>query len=743
MRRWRSFPASGELFQRLYCWLAVFVHQEGSICQRFQLAASATIVRRHTRAALTREPGSVPAPLGARYTFVRRSRQTHEKYLRIEEKYLRLEELFCWIYLLSAIAGAWPFDDSPVVGEACKSMLDALEIYGADRSAFIVDRPVAMGSHLLRLLPEDRWDSQPLSLRGEKGWLVADARVDNREVIARALGIAPDISGEMADSAFVLEAWEAWGEDCLNHLVGAFSFAVWQPNRHRLFVARDHVGERPLFFHHSKNLFAFASMPKALLTLPGVEALLDEEMLALHLAILPLPDGKTFYRNLRSLPHGHCLSVTPEGLTQREYWNPGDTPRLRLRNDAAYLDAFRECFDEAVRCRLRTTGAIGTELSGGLDSSSVTATAARLLGDHGRGLVAFTHVPRVGFQAPIIENRFGDEGPYAAQVAALYPNIEHVLVPNGQVGLMDSVSGHVVRDDQPLFNPTNAVWTDSILDQARSRGVTAMLTGRVGNGTISYDGFISLADFFRSGRWLKLAKATLALRRNKFVTLRNVGGITVLPLLPQWLQGHLAPRVGDFDLEYCAVNPELARQTNLLERARIGFNFQAYDVRSELNALFAGSDSGNDHAGYVAGWQLEMRDPTADKRVFEFIHSLPIDQFLRDGWMRSLVRRGMKGRLPDATLERYARGLQAADWSESMAEAMPEIQAELRLLQHSPLARRVLDLPRLLQLAHSWPATGFDTPTILDSYHYAFSRGLGMGGFIRRHDPDFDGGGER
>jgi len=605
-----------------------------------------------------------------------------------------------------------------------------------------------MGSTLLRLLPEDTCDSQPLSLRGEKGWLVADARVDNREALARSLGISAEVARGMADSAFVLEAWEAWGEDCLNHLVGSFCFAVWQPGRRRLFLARDHAGERPLYFQHKNNLFAFASMPKALLTLPQdgpfhEDTVLDEEMVALHLAILPLPDGRTLFRDLHALPHGHCLSITPEGLTQRQYWHPGNTPRLRLRSDADYLEAFRDCFDEAVRCRLRTTGAIGTELSGGLDSSSVTATAARLLAEQGSGLVAFTHVPRTGFQVPNVEDRFGDEGPYAAQVAALYPNIEHVLVPNGQVPLLDSVSRHVVNDDQPVFNPTNNVWTDSILDQARNRGITAMLTGRIGNGTISYDGFLSLADLFRSGHWLKLAKITLALRKNQFVTLRNVGGITVLPLLPLWVQRRLAPRVGAFDLEYCAVNPELARQTDLLNRACTAFNFQAYDVRSELNALFLASDFGNENAGYMAGWHLEMRDPTGDKRIFEFIHSLPIDQFVRDGWMRSLIRRAMKGRLPEATLQRYARGLQAADWNESMADALPAIREELRLLERSPLARRVLDLPRLRKLVASWPNTGFQTREVLESYHYALSRALGMGAFVRRHDPGFESGSER
>jgi asparagine synthase (glutamine-hydrolysing) len=616
-------------------------------------------------------------------------------------------------------------------------MLHALEPYGADRTAFLVDGAVSLGSHLLRTLPEDQADCQPLRLKSHKGWLIADARVDNRDALATALSLDPEIMRHLADSSVLLEAWERWGEDAVDHLVGAFTFAVWQPEEQRLYLARDHAGERPLYYTKNNDFFAFASMPKGILALPGVPAALDEDSLACFLAILPFAEGKTLFGNLQSVPHGHCLTVTPEGIKLRQYWHPSNVRPLRLKTDPEYLEAFRECFDEAVRCRLRTTGAIGSELSGGLDSSSVTATAAGLLANSGRGLTAFTHVPRRGYATPAIEGRFGDEGPFAADVAALYSNIEHVLVPNGQVEIMKSVSRHVELDDQPVFNPTNAVWTDAILDEARSRGVTAMLTGRAGNGTISYDGYLSLADMFRSGHWLSLAATVQALRRNGFTTLRKVGGVTVLPLLPLWLQKKLAPRIGEFDLEYCAVNPDLAERINLVERARIAFNLDAYDVRSDLNGLFVGSDFGNDNAGFRAGWRLEMRDPTADKRVFEFIHSIPIDQFVRDGWMRSLIRRAMKHRLPESTLRRHVRGLQAADWHESMSDSLANIRTELRLLERSPLSSSVLDLPRMKKLTDTWPTEGFHTPTVQYSYHYALSRGIGMGAFVRRHDPDF------
>ena len=99
----------------------------------------------------------------------------------------------------------------------------------------------------------------------------------------------------------------------------------------RLYLARDHAGERPLYYKKNDDFFAFASMPKGLLALPGVSAALDENTLADFLAILPLADGKSFFGNLQPLPHGHTLTVTPDGIRLRQYWHPSNTRPLRLK----------------------------------------------------------------------------------------------------------------------------------------------------------------------------------------------------------------------------------------------------------------------------------------------------------------------------------------------------------------------------------------------------------------------------
>ena len=177
---------------------------------------------------------------------------------------------------MSAIAGIWSFDGAVAAASACEAMLQALSLYGPENCAQSSDAAVALGRCLLRSVPEDRFDQQPLSAPGVTS-LVADVRLDNREQLARDLEISTAQSAVMADSSMLLAAWLRWGEQCVDHLCGAFSFAVWNAQEQYLFLARDHTGERPLFYAAAANCFAFASMPKGLHPLPFVGANVDEE----------------------------------------------------------------------------------------------------------------------------------------------------------------------------------------------------------------------------------------------------------------------------------------------------------------------------------------------------------------------------------------------------------------------------------------------------------------------------------
>src|ERR1700731_1698595 len=135
---------------------------------------------------------------------------------------------------MSAIAGVWSFNGDVQVSTACSSMLQALSIYGPEDTAQYTGPSIAMGRCFLRLLPEDDFDQQPLTAAGVTA-LIADIRLDNRQELAVELGFSSQRSATMADSAILLAAWQRWHEECVAHLSGAFSFAVWNEQEQHLF----------------------------------------------------------------------------------------------------------------------------------------------------------------------------------------------------------------------------------------------------------------------------------------------------------------------------------------------------------------------------------------------------------------------------------------------------------------------------------------------------------------------------
>src|ERR1700689_3006030 len=374
---------------------------------------------------------------------------------------------------MSAIAGIWSFDGGISVSSACHDMLQALSVYGTDDCAQFSGPSVAMGRRLLRLLPEDGFDRQPLSA-GAVSSLVADVRLDNREELGAKLGLSREETIVMADSDVLLAAWQHWREQCVDHLSGAFSFAVWNEQEQHLFLARDHTGECPLFYASTANCFAFASMPKGLHPLPFVGAEVDEDYVAHYLMLVTTPVERTIFHNIKNLPPGHALSIHRDKKKLWRHWRTEQLGELRLGSPDEYLECFRERFDRAVRVRLRTRGRIGAQPSGGLDSGAVAATAARLLGVEGREITCFTAVPRPDFSGAPSETHFDDEAEAAAEVAALYPNMRHQLVDSSGTSFLDVLDKNNNLYDHPCFGPSNEVWLNAIMAQAREEGITVL-----------------------------------------------------------------------------------------------------------------------------------------------------------------------------------------------------------------------------------------------------------------------------
>ena len=634
---------------------------------------------------------------------------------------------------MSAIAGIICFDQNVRPKDYCRRMLSPLAVYGRDDSAMWDDPRAALGICKMHVLPEDRFDRQPLA-DGERGLvMVADARIDNRDELRAALGIEHTEANALADADFIFAAFKRWGEDCLAHLLGDFAFAVYNSRAHRLLIARDQLGPRPLFYHMGAGFVAFASMPAGLLAVPGITRKLDEDSLARDLTLLPLPPTRTVFADLSRLPAAHAMSIAANDSRQRRYWSPADVKPLQLASDADYIGAFREIFDEAVRCRLRSMGGIGSHLSAGLDSSSVTATAARVLAQSGRQLTAFTSVPRTGHEGALVPNHFNDEGPLAAATAARYPNIDHVLIRAGERSFME----HLERDQPllgaPVRNPFNRLWLDAINEEAQRRGISVVLSGELGNVTISYSGMQALSGLLRSGHWLALGAEARALMRAQNFSLLGVADLAIGPSLPVWTRKIIQRLRHEEPWAYSAVNQSLARRLKLEPSSRAGFarvnSRPTLDSRAWRSFMLISSDAGA-YRMLDAAQGIDSRDPTADKRVVEFCLAIPDRQFFHDGVSRRLVRRAMVDALPAALLSQNVKGLQSSDWPDSMRASKARIAEVFHWMESSEVAARVIDLPRIRALIANWPEGNWSAEHYTD-YCLALTRGIGMGNFIR------------
>lgn len=640
---------------------------------------------------------------------------------------------------MTALAGLWNFDRTDGVGPSCQRMLRAQTVYGPHDSRMQSEGGLAVGRNLFRTLPEDRFDRQPLRGGDGRYLLVADVRIDNRSELGERLGIAPSRMRNLADSNLLLEAWERWEEGAFDRLVGDYAFALWDGHKRQLILARDPLGMRPLHYHVGKDFVAFASMPKGLHALPEVPRAPDEVRVAEFVALLPETGPRSFFEGVSRVEQGHFVRFRPSGVEVRRHWDPQrDTIEPWRGSDAA--EAMLEHLDRAVEARLRGVGErVAAHLSGGLDSSAVATSAARLLAAQNRHVVAFTAVPRVGYGGPVPPGLIGDEGELAAASAAMYSNIEHILVRPEDGCMIERLDRAFFLNERPVLNACNQQWWEAINDRARENRLNVLLIGGMGNVSISYGGMELLPELASQGRWLRLTREAIALSMSKKVRWRGALIAALGAWFPErlWRAIHRLKKRGLADLsDYAAINPERRRGLSLDKRAsERGLDFLYRPRKDGFEArlwVLRRVDPGNYYKGVLGGWGIDTRDPTADRRLIEFCLSLPTEFYLSKGAPRALGLRALGGRLPARVLEETRRGYQAIDWHETLTASRHELSLEIERLEQVPAAGAALDLARMRKLVDDWPSTDWNLPDTRTTYRLALLRGIANGHFLRR-----------
>ena len=635
---------------------------------------------------------------------------------------------------MTALAGYWTWNEEENPTAWCERMLRAQSLYGQETAQWS-GAQIALGRRIHRHLPEDAFDRRPILSPCGGYALVADVRIDNREQIAAGLGIAGADSRRLCDSELLMRAWLNWGEELLQRLVGDFAFALWDSAREELLLARDFLGRKPLYHHLGDGFLAFASMPKGLHALPHVPYALCEERAVDFLGFMAGIGPTSYFAGIERVEPGHVVSVSRAGVSRRKYWRPDLSP-LILPRPGDYAEALRERLDEAVQSRLRGAGpAVGAHLSAGLDSSAVVSTAARLMAPIGGRVTAFTAVPRSGYDGPVPRGRLADEGQLAATVAAHYANADHVRIEAGGVSPLRDVDRQFFLYERPILNLCNQIWLEAINDQARTLGLSVLLTADLGNFTMSYGGEHRLAELLGRGRLLAFSREAAGMLRNGH-RLRGVAAAAFASYLPERLWALLARLSPAHNLERAsAILPALARSEGFRKRARDHHRTSHYrvgsdGVRARVEAL-ATYDAGNFNKGVLGGWGIDIRDPTADRRLVEFCLRVPSEHYMRGGVQRSLARQAFADRLPPAVLAEKRRGYQFADWHENFAAARDDFAAEVDRLADDPFAQKAIDIERLRGLVRDWPSGAGLAERMLD-YRCALARAVSVGRFAAK-----------
>ena len=593
---------------------------------------------------------------------------------------------------MSGITGVYYLDERPVEQQNIARMIDTLAHRGPDGADIWVDGSMGLGHRMLWTTPESLIEKLPLVNRANNIVITSDCRIDNREELIVALQLNNRSSEKITDSELVLGAYEKWGEECPEHLLGDFVFAIWDKRKQTLFCARDHMGIKPFYyFHQPGKLFAFGSEIKALLCLQDVPQRLNEVKVGDYLASNFQDKVNTFYQDIFRLPPASCFTLNRKGLQIRSYWSLDPERELCLSSDEEYAEALQEIFAESVRCRLRSAYPVGSHLSGGLDSSSVTCMARKILEGKNSKLHTFSNIFDKVKQC--------DERPYIEAVLAQGGMNPH-YVHGDELGPLSDLERIFKYHDQVVSAPTHfLVW--GLNNAAAREGVRIVLDGFDGDNTLSHGegyltelvrkeqwstfaqeandlhkllglsplkilrsyGFPYLEELVRGGKWTTFVKEINQISKHFDISSKRLfldGAFK--PLLPQSVKSAVRSLRGHKqNTDESIAKSNFVHRIGLKKRIRALNASRSAQPLTERENHWRNLTSGILTQGletidsYAAAFSQEARHPFMDKRLIEFCLSLPGEQKLNKGWFRLVMRRAMKNILPEKVRNRRTK----------------------------------------------------------------------------------------
>ena len=409
-------------------------------------------------------------------------------------------------------------------------MNNAIRHRGPDSDGFYVGGNVGLAMRRLAIIDVAGGD-QPISNEDGTLQLVFNGEIYNFRALREELLLAGHHFATSSDTEVIVHAYEQWGDDALLRLHGMFALALWDARRERLLLARDRMGEKPLYWHHSSEGLLWGSEAKAVLAAPWVERQINPLALHHYLTLQYTPDPLTIYEGIHQLPAAHKLVVERGGAPQvSRWWQLDFEPKYDL-SEAEVIAQARELLGMVVEQQLIAEVPLGAFLSGGIDSSIIVALMAERLS-----------TPVKTFSIGFDERHFS-ETHYARQIATRYSTDHHEFIfrPDDLVRVIEGVIG---ATDEPFADPA-ALPLYELARQTR-RHVTVALTGDGGDETLAGYRRYALDGLLRPYSALPA-----------WLTQRAVPAATALLPEPSWIPEDRNPLTGIKRLgQFSAITPK-------------------------------------------------------------------------------------------------------------------------------------------------------------------------------------------
>lgn len=455
--------------------------------------------------------------------------------------------------------------------------------------------------------------------------IVADLYLTNADMLKSQLGM----KNQECDAGIVLKSYMRWGAECTKYIQGDFLISIWNENKKELFIAIDHNGHRPCFIKHTNNKLVISNV-FSLLTYNRKELSINKDCFEIF-AVNGNLQNKTCYKEIFKLPAAHHLSFNKKGLSIEKYWTLEKERRLfKKKKRVDYYVEFKNAFAESVKSGLQSQHSICSQLSGGLDSSSVTSIAAQNIKNNDQNLHAFTLIPNKLFGKSYRDLWLYNEKNLANKIIQKYPYITHKIFSSDlDEDIFSVLSNYYHNFDQPIRNIMNVGWGIESQVYARRQNCRILLNGAGGNGTISWRGATRLELLKKIIRRAHLSLKFQKEIKKVFYTLNT-----------------------NFLLE--------KRTITNIRNSMPKFNTH----KQLLLAPFRSPRYSNTRAIQLQTG-VQYFDPTTTKSIIELCYSMPQRVYRRGSQpenMRLLARDSMVGIVPDEILRNINRGEQGVDW---------------------------------------------------------------------------------